>query len=130
MSAQVILLVEDEVLIRMQLADLLREVGYEVLEAANGEEATMILATAEKLDLIVTDVRMPGSMDGIELTASAKRLCPSLPVIVFSGHLSPGAADPADLFIQKPFRENEVLSAVENLIGAACQNANQERNAL
>lgn len=129
MVAQVILVVEDEVLIRMELADLLREFGYDVLEAANGEEGMTILMSDKTIDLIITDVRMPGSIDGMELTALAKRHCPSLPVIVSSGHLLPEASDPADMFLQKPFLEQSVLTAVESLIGPACWKSVQDRNA-
>ncbi len=129
MGAQVILIVEDEVIIRMLLADLLREFAYEVLEAANGEEGMTVVVTAHKLDLVITDVRMPGRVDGMELTASVKRLYPSLPVIVSSGHLLPEASHPADLFLQKPFVETSVLRAVESLIGPACRNAEQVQNA-
>jgi DNA-binding NtrC family response regulator len=62
-----ILLVEDEVLIKMNISQYLRECGYQVIEAANADEALMVLQSDHKIDIVLSDVQMPGSMDGFGL---------------------------------------------------------------
>lgn len=121
MGGQVILVVEDEVMIRMLMADVLRDEGYQVIEAANGDEGMDVLMSGQHVHLIITDVRMPGKIDGIELTARAKELVPQRPVIVVSGHLPPTAAHNADEFLQKPYVPSTYLKVVDKLIGPPCQ---------
>ena len=74
MGVQTILVVEDEFLIRFMLPDSLREIGYQVLEAVDGDEGFDILLSGQAVELIVTDVRMPGTIDGMELTRRSKSL--------------------------------------------------------
>ncbi|WP_068083618.1 response regulator [Novosphingobium rosa] len=124
-----ILVVEDEVMIRMLVADTLRDEGYEVVEAANGDEATAVLLSGHQIDLVLTDVRMPGQVDGIQLAMHAKELDPSRPVIVTSGHLPPEAARRMDDFLRKPFSLSTMLGMVTKLIGPSCQTKTQQRTA-
>lgn len=70
-----ILIVEDEPLIRMDLADMLEELGYSVLEAANADEAIAILESEPAVTAVVTDVDMPGTMDGLALTFVVRNRC-------------------------------------------------------
>src|SRR5947209_12937519 len=100
----VILLVEDEVLVRLATAELLRDEGYVVLEAVNGGEALALLETGHPLDLVITDIRMPGRMNGLELCSSVKRLRANLPVMLFSSHLPDQAPHCADAFLAKPYQ--------------------------
>lgn len=129
MGTQVILVVEDEVIIRMLMADMLRDEGYEVIEAASGDEGMAVLSSDHRLDLIITDVRMPGQVDGMQLALSAKDQEPGRPVIVSSGHLPPEAAHRADEFLKKPYTASALLSMVSKLIGPPCQTPVQSRNA-
>ncbi len=121
MSKQTILIVEDEVMIRMLMADVLRDEGYFVIEAANGDEGKDLLLSGQTVDLIVTDVRMPGQIDGVALTQLAKRMAPARPVVVVSGHLPPAAANSADEFLAKPYVPSAFLQVVAKLIGPPCQ---------
>lgn len=83
---QSVLVVEDELLLRAMLSEILREVGYSVIEACNGDDAWKIVL--EKCpDLIVTDVRMPGAIDGIQLMENVRKTNLSLPIIITSAHL-------------------------------------------
>jgi CheY-like chemotaxis protein len=91
---QTILVVEDELLIRFVLTDVLREAGYQVVEACDGEEGLAVLLSGQTIDLIVTDIRMPGTIDGMELARRSKALDPSRCVIVCSGHLPPEESGP------------------------------------
>jgi DNA-binding NtrC family response regulator len=129
MGTQVILVVEDEVIIRMLMADTLRDEGYEVIEAACGDEGMAVLLSEHRLDLIITDVRMPGQVDGMQLALHAKDQEPGRPVIVSSGHLPPEAAHRADEFLKKPYTSSALLDMVNKLIGPPCQNQVQSRDA-
>lgn len=129
MGAQTILVVEDEFLIRFMLADSLRDIGYHVLEAADGEEGLDILHSGQVVDLMVTDVRMPGGVDGMELTRRSKALAPGRPVIVCSAHLFRSESHPADDFIAKPYTVAEFANAIARLIGDPWQKSSQIHSA-
>lgn len=117
-SRKCILVVEDEFLIRCALSDGLRDAGYQVIEACSGDEAADILASLLP-DLIISDVRMPGSQDGITLLALVRERFPTLPVIIVSGHLRPSdaLADVATRFLAKPYAIEAMIEAVEVEIG-------------
>jgi DNA-binding NtrC family response regulator len=108
-----ILVVEDELLIRFMLSDGLRDCGYHVIEACSADEALIVLETAVP-DLIISDVRMPGSLDGMGLLALVRKTLPTLPVIITSAHLQStlAIADGATQFIAKPYTMDLVLNAV------------------
>lgn len=129
MGAQTILFVEDEYLIRFMLADSLREIGYQVLEAANGDEGLEILRSTQVVDILVTDVRMPGAVDGMELTRRSKSLAPGRPVIICSAHLFESESEPADEFIAKPYTVAALADAVARLIGNPWQKSSQTDSA-
>jgi DNA-binding NtrC family response regulator len=114
-----ILLVEDEFLIRMMIGDQLRDAGYDVIEAFNADEALAILKSPVRIDLIISDVRMPGSIDGLGLLAIVKTTLPTLPVIITSGHLEPrlAIADGATRFVAKPFSLEVIVEAVRAELG-------------
>jgi CheY-like chemotaxis protein len=115
-----ILVVEDEILVRLMVADELRTEGFVVLEAINAEEALVVLQGPEPIDLLLTDVRMPGAGDGLTLAATVRALWPELKIIVVSGHL-PGGPSPAiaDGFFVKPFDVPRLVNRVKELLGIA-----------
>jgi DNA-binding NtrC family response regulator len=115
-----ILVVEDELLIRFMLSDGLRDEGYHVIEACNADEALTILQSAIP-DLLISDVRMPGTLDGLELMKTVRETQSDLPVIIISGHLDPSAAkaEGAIDFISKPYLMETVFQAVRNVLGGA-----------
>lgn len=129
MGAQTILVVEDEFLIRFMLADSLREFGYQVLEAANGDEGFEILISGQVIDLIVTDVRMPGAIDGMELTRRSKLLAPARPVIVCSADLFKSQSRPADEFLAKPYTIEALAGLTARLIGDPWQKSSRNHSA-
>jgi two-component system cell cycle response regulator CpdR len=85
-AQDVVLIVEDEPLILMVLADYLSGLGYRVLKAENGEQALEILSTKPHLDLMVTDYRLPGGISGVKIAEPAVLLRPDLKVIFISGY--------------------------------------------
>jgi DNA-binding response OmpR family regulator len=113
-----ILFVEDEVLIRFMLCEELRDVGYHVVEASDALEALSFLSTMTP-DLIITDVRMPGDIDGMDLLAMVRESQPGLPVIIISGHLPEAVAlqNGATQFLAKPFLPSEVVAAAGSVLG-------------
>ena len=129
MGAQTILVVEDEFLIRFMLADSLRELGYQVLEAVDGDEGFAVLRSGQGVDLIVTDVRMPGSIDGMELTRRSKSLAPARPVIVCSADLLRSESYPADEFLAKPYMFDALAGLIARLIGDPWQTTAQIHSA-
>jgi CheY-like chemotaxis protein len=117
-----ILVVEDEVLIRLVIADYLRECGFKVYEAGNAAEALEILeADNTKIDLVFSDVRMPGEMDGFALAQWVRRNRPGLPVILTSGDRkkSEVARDLCEdePFFAKPYELEPVVQRIRALIG-------------
>ena len=115
-----ILIVEDELLIRLMLSDGLRDEGYHVIEACNADEAQTILLTLVP-DMLISDVRMPGSIDGMGLLKIVRDEFPSLPVIITSGHLDPMQAqtEGATQFFRKPYSMEHVVQSVRAALGAA-----------
>lgn len=101
-SAPVVLVVEDEVLIRLATSDELRDIGFEVVEAANADEAMRYLRTS-RVDAVLTDVRMPGTMDGLELARIVRKQYPDVAVFIVSGHVGVEAAPPGVAMLGKPY---------------------------
>ncbi|MGA8772506.1 MAG: response regulator [Rhodomicrobium sp.] len=118
-DAATVLIVEDEVLIRLALAEHFRSEGVRVIEAQNGEEALSLLGSVDAVDLVITDIRMPGAIDGVTLAKSVRRDY-QLPVILVSDHY--GAVLPtnsADAFFAKPYNFDTVFAAAFDLIKSA-----------
>lgn len=112
-----ILLVEDEILIRYDAAEILREAGMGVLEAGNGQEALSVLNSGVGIDLLVTDINMPGAPDGLALAALARELRPGLPVLLATAR-PPG--DPGGVHVlAKPYGAAELLGMVSRILEAA-----------
>lgn len=105
------MLVEDEILIRIVTADVLRDAGHVVVEASNGEEAVALLSAGLKIDLVVSDVRMPGTIDGLQLAAFVREHFPALPVLLATSHWPGQDTPPLDLLL-KPYSSDELLAAI------------------
>lgn len=116
-SAQphIVLVVEDEILIRLALADHLRDTGLTVYEAANGAEAIDLLTHhGNEIDAIFSDIMMPGAVDGLALLSWTAQHCPDVPVILTSG--APGKSTMIDdltsagRFFMKPYDMDRVAA--------------------
>ncbi len=113
-----LLVVEDEPLVRMLTTFLLRESGFDVLEAGNGSEALEVLANGHRVDLVLTDVRMP-VMDGMELYSRLRSSHPGLPILFFSGETGlDGEALGRARCLKKPLTPQELIAAVNEAITA------------
>jgi CheY-like chemotaxis protein len=106
-------------LIRELAAEDLEEAGYDVVTMATGDEALALLESGDVFDLLFTDIRMPGLIDGWELAAEAKRLVPGLKVIYSTGlDESDQGLAPSDRLIQKPYRLDVLLKLLDELRAA------------
>jgi len=112
-----VLVVEDEVLIRLLIADELRNQGIHVLEASNADEALTVLESELPIEVLFTDIRMPGRLDGIGLTRLARERYPHIRLILTSSHQPQGyARDSADVFLSKPYDLSAMVRHVEALL--------------
>lgn len=111
-----ILVVEDEPLIRIGLASLMEEAGFATCEAADAEEAFGLLARDGDIAALVTDVDMPGTMDGIGLARAVRHAWPGIGITVISGKVgvAPGDLPPGVRFFTKPCREDLLITAVRD----------------
>jgi len=115
-----VLVVEDEALIRMDALEMLRSAGFDVLEAANADEAIQMLERHSDIRLVFTDIDMPGSMNGLKLSAAVRDRWPPVKIIATSGHFKVQASDlPVDArFIAKPYQAAHIIGAIRELTGA------------
>jgi CheY-like chemotaxis protein len=114
-----LLIVEDEFLIRMTLSEVLSDDGFEVIEAADAEEALAAL-DGHDIAVMLTDIQLPGAMDGRALAARARETRPRLPVIFMSGRPDPDVGgNPLDVHVNKPYLPSTISAAVRRLTGAA-----------
>jgi two-component system, response regulator PdtaR len=112
-----VLIVEDDVLVRMATADELRKRGFAVLEAFSAEEAVALLQARAPVSLLFTDVQLPGAMDGLALAAVVAKTHPGLKIVITSGdgNFETRAAVMADAFLPKPYLLEHVSSCIESL---------------
>ena len=124
MSTRSVLLVEDEPLIRLVLAEALIDEGYHVLMASNVLEAVGVIGRNPAFDFLITDVDMPGGLSGIDLAAMVASHAPSTAIIVTSGRaVTDGLADDWT-FIPKPFGVHDILDLLDQKLDDSVQPAN------
>lgn len=117
----VVLVVEDEMLLRMRAVDMVEDAGYTSVEAIGADEAMAILESRSDIALMFTDIQMPGSMDGLKLAQTVHERWPPIKIILVSGQLKLANLDiPADSrFFGKPLEAKEVIAVMQNMIGHA-----------
>ena len=113
----IVLLVEDEPLIRLVASDVLTEAGYRVIEAVNSEEALTLIEAKPDTVALVTDVKMPGAVDGFALARLVAGRWPHVGIVVTSAHALAGEGDlPAGSeFLPKPYQPSTLIAAVRKL---------------
>ena len=119
-NAKTALVVEDEMLFRLEVRELLEAEGYVVVEAGNAGQALERLDGA--VTLMVTDVRMPGAMDGLALTREVIRRPADVAVVVMSALVTPRPGELLDHvpFVGRPFLESRIREAIGQAVAAAC----------
>ena len=116
----VVLIVEDEFLIRMDAVDLIKSAGFDVAEAQNADEAISILEARPDITVVFTDVQMPGSMDGLKLAAAVRDRWPPIKIVATSGLSKINGDDlPAgSRFLPKPYKASQIIGTLRELTGA------------
>jgi two-component system, response regulator PdtaR len=120
-STAAILVVEDESLIRFWVAELLEENGFSVLMAADADTALILLESRPDVDLLFTDVQMPGSLNGMELARVVHARWPNILLMLTSGRERPTRTEmPEDgRFVAKPYSAQELIGQVNDLLHKA-----------
>jgi CheY-like chemotaxis protein len=115
----VVLLVEDELLVRMAAAGDLEEAGFHVLEAANADVALAVLeACSDTVQVLFTDIDMPGSMNGLDLAESVQQRWPHISLLISSAYhkLHPGQIPDEGRFVPKPYCSEDVVQHIRELV--------------
>jgi two-component system, response regulator PdtaR len=119
--APVILIVEDDPLLRMLAVEFVKEAGFETLEASDADQAVAILESRSEIAVLFTDIDMPGSMNGLELALAASNRWPAIEILIASGHvrLRPADLPPNGRFLGKPYRAEAMMAELHSLVGRA-----------
>ena len=114
----VVLVVEDEFLLRMDAADMILAAGFEVVEAADADAAIGILEARNDIAVIFTDIQMPGSMDGLKLARAVRGRWPPIKIIATSG-VNVGETDLPEggRFLPKPYSSAQITGMLRQLTG-------------
>jgi two-component sensor histidine kinase/CheY-like chemotaxis protein len=114
-----VLVVEDEMLLRMRAVDIVEDAGFTPIEAVNADQALAILESRSDVDLLLTDIQMPGSMDGLKLAYAVHERWPSIKIILVSGKLTLTDSErPADSrFFGKPLEVKQMIAEIQEMIG-------------
>jgi CheY-like chemotaxis protein len=115
----VVLVVEDEMMLRMRAVDMVVDAGYTPLESLDAAEAVAILESRSDVALMCTDIQMPGQMDGVGLAHAVHERWPRIRIIVVSGQLNlpPFDLPPRSRFLGKPLNAGEVIAEMRDMIG-------------
>ena len=112
-----ILLVEDEVLIRLMIADKLRDAGYTVIEASNAQEALEVLRhSSVTVRLILSDIQMPGALEGVGLARKVRSEYPVIKIVLTSGYLRALDWTDHDGFFSKPYNPDRLIQHIKTLL--------------
>lgn len=113
----IVLVVEDDALLRLAATDLVEDAGLQAIEASNADDAIRILEERTDIHIVFTDVDMPGSMDGLKLAAAVRGRWPPIEIIVTSGHRLVSATDlpPGSIFFPKPYRDQDIVATLQRM---------------
>jgi CheY-like chemotaxis protein len=117
----VVLVVEDEMLLRMRAVDMVEDAGFTSVEAVDADQAVAILESRSDIALLFTDIQMPGSMDGLKLAHAVHKRWPPIKIILVSGQLRLADLDiPADSrFFGKPLEAKVMIAQMRSMIRGA-----------
>jgi len=116
----VVLLVEDEQLLRMDAVEMISSAGFDVVEAANADDAIEILEVRRDIVVVFTDIQMPGSMDGLKLARAVRGRWPPIKIVATSGLVDVGEKDLPEggRFLAKPYSPDELADVLRELTDA------------
>jgi CheY-like chemotaxis protein len=116
----VVLVVEDEFLVRLNAVLMIEDAGFDVLEAVDADQAIEILEAGPDIHVIFTDIQIPGSMDGLKLAHAVRGPWPPIKIIATSGHVNLRTDDLPEggRFLPKPYGPEEVIGTLRELVAA------------
>src|ERR1700712_3497522 len=114
-----VLIVEDEMVLRMRAVDIVEDAGFCAVEAVNADEAISILESRSDISLLFTDIQMPGSMDGLKLAHAVHDRWPGIKIILVSGQVNPSDEEkPVDSrFFGKPLSQEKMIAELQAMVG-------------
>ena len=114
-----VLVVEDEMVLRMRAVDIVEDAGFNAVEAVNADEALLILESRSDISLLFTDIQMPGSIDGLKLAHAVHKRWPAIKIVLVSGKVKLSDTDkPADSrYFGKPLEVKQMIAELQNMIG-------------
>jgi CheY-like chemotaxis protein len=114
----VVLVVEDDLLLRMDAVDIVRSAGFDAVEASHADEAIEILEARPNIHVVFTDIQIPGSMDGLKLARFVKDRWPPIRIVTTSGRVRISEADLPEggRFIPKPYSPAQVIGTLRELM--------------
>jgi CheY-like chemotaxis protein len=117
----VILIVEDDFLIRSHAAQIIEEAEFDVVEASDADDAIAILEARSDITVLFTDIQMPGSMDGLKLAAAVNGRWPPIKIVATSGlvHLRPDDPPEGGRFLPKPYDSSQLTATLRELVAGA-----------
>ena len=120
-----VLIVENEALVRLELADWLSKSGIAVFAATNADEAIVLLDAHPGIEILLTNIKMPGSMDGVRLSHHVRHRWPPVQIIVMSGLVNTRLSDlpPGSLFLSKPYAREALREALAHMISSGPRSA-------
>ena len=115
----VLLIVEDDLLVRMLAVEIAQEAGFSALEATDADEAIRVLQQRPDIRVVLTDIDMPGSMDGLELAVAIRHRWPPMQVVLTSGKMRPAADELPERshFVPKPYDFSQLSGLLRELGG-------------
>lgn len=118
MTKQVVLIVEDEPLLRMHAAALIEDAGFDTLEARSADQAMDILRERLDVRVVFTDIDLPGGMDGLRLAAVIRDRWPPIDLILTSGHIQVSGQDVPERghFLAKPYGARQLICAIRRMV--------------
>jgi CheY-like chemotaxis protein len=114
---RVVLIVEDEHLLRMNAVDMIEEAGFDVVEAGSADEAIAILEARPDIHVVFTDIHMPGTMDGLKLARFVRGRWPPIKIVATSGNhvFVDGDLPEGSVFLPKPYTLEKMASMLREL---------------
>ena len=119
----VVLIVEDDFLIRMHAAEMIEDAGFDVVEAASADEAILVLEVRLDITVVFTDIQMPGSMDGLILAAAIRGRWPPIKIVATSGLVDVRQDDLPEggRFLPKPYSPEQIVRTLRELTNSAAK---------
>jgi DNA-binding NtrC family response regulator len=114
-----VLVVEDEMVLRMRAVDIVEDAGFTAVEATNADQAISVLEARSDISLLFSDIQMPGSIDGLKLAHAVHERWPDIKIILVSGQINPSAEEKPEnsRFFGKPIDSEQMIAELQDMIG-------------